>query len=1464
MLDVVTTPALHTLIFRGLLENEGFRDEFIQRMAAHINTTFHPQVVTAIFDSIKGSMDVELPRHRERWGRPSEYQYPRHTENIMPAFTASRPDEMREEFMDFFNIPGMFNLTSEVNDPDYGEIRVCEVSMVSGLSGSYFKEVPLRLTAVARSGYRFSHWEGAASSTSSEVFLELSADNWVRAVFEPSVSIEGVFLNEVSASDKKDIVDDYDEMEDWIEIHNSNAFDVDLAGWYISDSAGDAGYMIPAGYPEETTVAAGDYLLLWCDGEIRQGALHTSFKLQSEGETLSLYQPVGTSLILKETITYPGIPRALSYGRSVVSGRWEFLLPTPMAANLVDGPKVLRINEFQAKAGGYKDEWGEEEDWIEIYNPTADSIDLGGLFITDSLSNPLKYLIPSADALTLIPPYGFALFWADGQPEQGPMHLDFRLDSRQEEIGLYQVGVGMIDSVTYLNEFRESVLGRFPDGGPDFRIVSPTPGASNGLRFLEGIFINEFMAGNGSVHQDEFGEYDDWIELFNGNDFSIDLGGTFMTDSLEDLSQYRIPSDAPELTTIPAGGYLVLWADGEEHQGVLHLGFKLSAGGEEIALVQPDGVGIIDSLIYNNLDADICLGRLEDGSDHIQMVSPTPGFANEVRFLQNVHINEFMAGNRSTYADEFGEYDDWIELYNGNDFAIDVGGTFMTDSLGEPARYRIPSYAPDSTTIPAKGHLLLWADGEEQQGIRHLGFKLSTGGEEITLVQPDGVGIIDSLIYTELDADICIGRLEDGSDHIQMVSPTPGYANEVRFLQNVHINEFMASNRNSHPDETGEYDDWIELYNGNDYAVDIGGAFMTDSLGDLMKFRIPSHASDSTTIPALGYLILWADGDEEQGVLHLGFKLSSEGEEIALVQPDGEGIIDSLRYSEAYPNQSLGILEDGTGRMEIVTASPGYKNFLNPTEKLHISEIVASGNTALADKSGAYEDWIEIYNDNDFPIDIGGLYLTDSLQFPTKFRIGTETPDSTTIPPKGCIVLWADSQPEQGLYHLGFRLNGKGEQLALTGFSGENIIDSVSFPDQYRNFSYSRENSTGEWKFYPPSPGVINDISPLTGITINEFMASSTSMTDEFGEFDDWIEIYNNNDTEIDVGGLYLTDSLGKPDKFRIPSHSPELTTIPPGGYFVLYADGQKEQGVNHTNFRLGREGEQIGLFHYDEETVIDSLTYPKQYKNTARGRDPLSSSWVYIPPTPGGPNQLPDFSVLRINEVMGYNRTIYHDEYNEYDDWIELYNEGDESLDIGGLFLTDSLEERTKYRISNEYPDSTIIPAWGYMILWADNSDEDGVLHLDMRVAKTGEQIYLFDYNGNLIDSVTYPFISPNLSWGRASDGSREWIRFYHPTPNRSNLRTGADDPTIENGTPLIYPNPALDFVQIALVNPAENDGRIDVVDMDGRIVCQENIPMGSEDVRIEIPQLNAGIYIVQWTDSNRRITIGKFIKSQ
>ena len=145
----------------------------------------------------------------------------------------------------------------------------------------------------------------------------------------------------------------------------------------------------------------------------------------------------------------------------------------------------------------------------------------------------------------------------------------------------------------------------------------------------QSIFINEFMASNNQTIADENGEFDDWVEIYNAGTVPFDLGGKYVTDDLSEPNQWQIPTTNPSLTTVPAGGYLIIWFDGDEGQGELHVSPKLGGGGEQIGLYDVDGLTPIDTLTYGPQTSDISEGRFPDGSPSlVKFPAPTPGSEN--------------------------------------------------------------------------------------------------------------------------------------------------------------------------------------------------------------------------------------------------------------------------------------------------------------------------------------------------------------------------------------------------------------------------------------------------------------------------------------------------------------------------------------------------------------------------------------------------------------------------------------------------------------------------------------------------------------------------------------------------------------------------------------------------------------------------------------------------------------------
>jgi len=143
-----------------------------------------------------------------------------------------------------------------------------------------------------------------------------------------------------------------------------------------------------------------------------------------------------------------------------------------------------------------------------------------------------------------------------------------------------------------------------------------------------------------------------------------------------------------------------------------------------------------------------------------------------------VVINEFLASNVDHTPDPQGEFDDWVELYNPGDAPIDVAGMYLTDDAAAPRKWQIPVGKASETMIAPGRHLLIWADNDVMQQGLHANFSLDAGGEELVLIDTDGVTVLDSIRFGEQKPDVSYGRVPDGTDMWRfMAFPTPGTPN---------------------------------------------------------------------------------------------------------------------------------------------------------------------------------------------------------------------------------------------------------------------------------------------------------------------------------------------------------------------------------------------------------------------------------------------------------------------------------------------------------------------------------------------------------------------------------------------------------------------------------------------------------------------------------------------------------------
>ncbi|MEN6578068.1 MAG: lamin tail domain-containing protein [Phycisphaerales bacterium] len=147
-----------------------------------------------------------------------------------------------------------------------------------------------------------------------------------------------------------------------------------------------------------------------------------------------------------------------------------------------------------------------------------------------------------------------------------------------------------------------------------------------------------------------------------------------------------------------------------------------------------------------------------------------------------VILNELMAANSHFVADPQGEFDDWVELHNASDTAIDVAGMYLTDNPRTPTKWQIPTNVPNLTRIVAMGYLLVWLDNDTTDPGLHASFELNAAGDEIALFDKDGSTLLDAVTFKGQRSDVSYGRSTTEVDTWRyMLLATPNGLNTMAY-----------------------------------------------------------------------------------------------------------------------------------------------------------------------------------------------------------------------------------------------------------------------------------------------------------------------------------------------------------------------------------------------------------------------------------------------------------------------------------------------------------------------------------------------------------------------------------------------------------------------------------------------------------------------------------------------------------
>lgn len=447
-------------------------------------------------------------------------------------------------------------------------------------------------------------------------------------------------------------------------------------------------------------------------------------------------------------------------------------------------------------------------------------------------------------------------------------------------------------------------------------------------------------------------------------------------------------------------------------------------------------------------------------------------------------------------------------------------------------------------------------------------------------------------------------------------------------------------------------------------------------------------------------------------------------------------------------------------------------------KKLVINEIMASNNGVISDEEGTLYDYIEIYNGSDSDISLKNYGLSDEND-KVKWAFG-----DITIESKKYIVVKLTGK--KGELSADFKLKSSGGEVVTLFKPNGKVIDAVETVSLDSNYVMARDPK-GNWVVQDePTPGFANTIDGH-----KEFIASLVSSEDETivinevlpdnkgnfknknGEYSGYIEVKNVSDKSINIANYSLSNSEDVSFKWQFPS-----IKLSPGEVTVVYTSGiSRKSGELSTGFKLKNKNG-VAVLTNNKGKVIDKV----EYKNLANGKayirnnNTMSEGSSISPGYDNGIDGIKDFQKkymstpdgLIINEVMNNNYKYLPQNGGNYYDWIELYNNSNDTIKLSDYCLTNTTNNICMYKL----PNAELGKGEYYLVMASgtESLSNNKYKHANFKIGDV-EGIYLTK-NRNIVDSILVSDVPNGSSIGKGKD----YGVYYYKTPTPGNKNGNGD----------------------------------------------------------------------------------------
>lgn len=478
---------------------------------------------------------------------------------------------------------------------------------------------------------------------------------------------------------------------------------------------------------------------------------------------------------------------------------------------------------------------------------------------------------------------------------------------------------------------------------------------------------------------------------------------------------------------------------------------------------------------------------------------------------------------------------------------------------------------------------------------------------------------------------------------------------------------------------------------------------------------------------------------------------------------------------------------------------------------------------------------------------------------------------------------------------LGYRFLGWKSDGESTPTVSEDPIDTTGL-----EYTHTRT-----WKYYTSKKGISETDWRSISYDDSSWLPGSGVMGYKDGNNADFNTVITSGSEGAHYATVYFRSTFNLESKENIKAIVSRITY---DDAFILYVNGKKVKVSNIDDSQLSgsqfankwandstevvvipssylREGENVFAVevHQHEAESSDlklffeeAIVYDEQATKNSVSGEYISTDPIFRTTVQTDIKLIAVFKKLSdceqprilINEICASNKEGgTTDEFGNYSDWFEIYNDGDETVNLAGLYLTDQIQKATKYMIPYGYEETKLSPK-SRVLIWADNLAYRGPLHVGFKLKNAnnsyiginmacGEDVFA-------VNEVNYDYVDENRSYGLSRDGGSQWVTFgecsdgrvFYPTPGFANssrvcdsdecysIITEVEEVEQDDLSPIsVFPNPTSDFVNVRVKNAESID--IFLYDNLGRLlnVYDKMNPSSS----LSLKKFPSGIYHIE-----------------